>query len=113
MSIINKEIIELIVITYNIIGLIFISLNYVIPNWFIVCGIYSLFKIITNYRKCTISYLECKIRGVKREFGYLNSLIDGITDLRYDTYYLIYIIIIMVIFLYYNYIIKKCPLEFY
>jgi hypothetical protein len=113
MSVINKEIIELIVIIYNIIGLIFISLNYTIPNWFIVCGMYSLFKIITNYRKCTISYLECKIRGVKREFGYLNSLLDGITDLRYDLYYLIYIIIMMTIFLYYHYIIKKNKLNLF
>ena len=25
------------------------------------------FKIIFNYQKCTISYIECKLRGVKKE----------------------------------------------
>ena len=39
-------------------------------------------KMICNYKKCTFSYLECKIRKVKRQDGYLASLIDHIVDLR-------------------------------
>jgi len=32
--------------------------------------VYLLFKWITDYRKCTFSYIECKmIRGVKKEEG--------------------------------------------
>ena len=39
-------------------------------------------KIIINYRKCTLSYLECKIRGVKQEEGYLNDFFNKIFDIR-------------------------------
>ena len=39
-------------------------------------------KIIINYRKCTLSYLECKIRGVKQEEGYLNDFFNRIFDIR-------------------------------
>ena len=30
---------------------------------------YFLFRMITDYRKCTMSYMECKLRGVKKEKG--------------------------------------------
>jgi len=35
-----------------------------------------------NYKKCTFSYLECKLRNVKREDGFLASFLDHIVDLR-------------------------------
>ena len=44
--------------------------------------LFFLFKLIFNYRKCTISYLECKFRNVKKEQGYLWRFIDEIIKLR-------------------------------
>ena len=37
---------------------------------------------IFNLRKCTFGYMECKIRGVKRDKGYINNFLDGIVDHR-------------------------------
>ena len=39
-------------------------------------------KIIINFRKCTLSYIECKLRGVKKEQGYLNQFFDKLFDIR-------------------------------
>ena len=44
--------------------------------------LFFLLKMITNYRKCTISYIECKLRNVKKEKGYLNKCMDSILNLR-------------------------------
>lgn len=57
-------------------------------------------KTIFNYRKCTISYLECKIRGVSKERGYLNQLMDGIIDHRYDDDYIYFVSIVMIMNIY-------------
>lgn len=56
--------------------------------------IYLLFKWITNYRKCTLSYIECKIRKVKKENGYIYNFLEPIFDInKYKYKYLIYLII--------------------
>ena len=60
---------------------------------------------IFNYRKCTISYIECKIRKVKREEGYLNKFINSILDLRESNESILYYIFAFLI-LYYHYIEK-------
>ena len=44
-------------------------------------------KIIFYYKKCTISYLECKIRGVKKEEGYLYRLLEGIISVRHTIHF--------------------------
>ena len=68
---------------------------------FLICGIITIFqgdmqlnrvysslvlffflKAVFNYRKCTISYFECKLRNVKKEDGYLYTFIDSIVNLR-------------------------------
>lgn len=41
-----------------------------------ILAIYFMLKWIFSYRKCTISYLECKLRGVPKEEGYLNSFLE-------------------------------------
>lgn len=62
--------------------------------------LYLLFRWITNYRKCTVSYLECKIRGVKKEEGYLYNILEEIFDLnKTDFIYLIYILFSLIIIL--------------
>ena len=43
---------------------------------------FFLLKWIFNYRKCTISYLECKIRGVKKDDGIINQIIESILCLN-------------------------------
>jgi len=78
---------------YNIIIVIFIILgflykfidNFIPPNY-IVLVIFLTSKMIFNYKKCTFSYLECKLRKVKREDGLLASLLDYIVDLRNTKY---------------------------
>lgn len=69
--------------------------------------IYFLIKWITDYRKCTISYLECKIRGVKKEEGYINQVLNTILDLnkheyRYYIYLITFIFLIIHLFLKYK-----------
>ena len=71
----------LLVYTYLIIGVVIMLLNKNFPSYYIGLLIFFTIKWIINYRKCTISYLECKIRGVKRKDGYLNRLMDDILDL--------------------------------
>ena len=44
--------------------------------------IYLLFKWITGYEKCTISYIECKLRDVKKEKGYIYNFLDKIIKLN-------------------------------
>tara|TARA_B110001469_G_scaffold123747_1_gene136255 strand:- start:6220 stop:6561 length:342 start_codon:yes stop_codon:yes gene_type:complete len=57
-----------------------------------ICG-YLLFKWLSNYRKCTFSYIECKIRKVKKEKGYLYNFLENIFNInKYENKYLIYCI---------------------
>jgi hypothetical protein len=65
--------------------------NYILLLWFFI------FKIIFNYKKCTISYWECIIRRVKKEKGYLYQLIDGITNLRNSVHFDILLIIALIV----------------
>ena len=61
----------------------------------------ALLKMLYDYRVCSIAYLECKVRGIPRDYSYMNNLLDPIIDLRYTNHiYPIYII--GCIILYYN-----------
>ena len=52
---------------------------------------------ITNYRKCTLSYIECKLRGVKKEDGIIYNIMSQIYDVNKKKYkYIIYIFIFTV-----------------
>jgi hypothetical protein len=53
-----------------------------VPEWYAMLTMYVAFKWITNYRKCTISYYECKLRGVPKERGWLYSFLEELVDLR-------------------------------
>ena len=48
-----------------------------LPNWYVGILLFMVFKIITRYDKCTISYIECKLRGVKKEQGYINRVLQS------------------------------------
>jgi hypothetical protein len=96
----------LIVYLFLFLGLILINNDINIPRTYIGLLLFFLIKLLFNYRKCTISYIECKLRNVKKEQGYLNSFMDSIIDLRYTSHvYIIYFI--SSIILYYYFIVKK------
>ena len=79
----------------------FFIYNKNIPKWFAAITLYVFVKIITNYRKCTISYFECKLRNVKKEQGLLYNYLERIVDLRYDEYnYLILLYLYFVLMSY-------------
>ena len=66
-------------------------------------SLYFMLKWLTNYRKCTVSYLECKIRGVKKEQGYLYNILEEIFDLNQSNLkYLVYLFTIIILIINYN-----------
>ena len=95
-----------IIYIFIIIGIIYIILNKRHPDIYILLTIFFLFKFIFNYRKCTISYYECKLRGVKKEYGYLYNFMENILNYR-NTHHIYPIYIFLSIVLYYHFIIKK------
>ena len=78
----EKSVYNIIIIVFMIIGVLYLVLDKHVPQNYAVICLFLMFKMLFNYKKCTISYLECKIRKVKREDGILGSLLDYIVDLR-------------------------------
>ena len=71
-------------------------------NIYVCLVLFISLKIFFNYRRCTLSYLECKLRNVKKEEGYLNNFLNEIIDLRYSVNIIpINILVIIIIFHYY------------
>ena len=70
-----------IVYVFLIIGLIYLYEG-TFPRVYISLVLFFLFKMITKYEKCTISYIECKLRNVKKEDGYLYDFLHSIISLR-------------------------------
>ena len=96
----------LIVYLFLFLGLFLINNDSTIPRTYIGLLLFFLIKLVFNYRKCTISYIECKLRKVKKEQGYLNRFLDQIIDLRYTPHvYIMYFI--AGIILYYHFNLKK------
>ncbi len=78
-----------------------------LPNWYVGMFLFMVFKIITKYEKCTISYIECKLRGVKKENGYINRLLHSFIHMPiHITELLLY----TTIFIFYQTQIKKINL---
>jgi hypothetical protein len=69
------------VILYLLLG-IFLE---TIPFWYATLTIYVIFKWLFNYRKCTISYLEIKLRRVPKTNGLLYNYLESLVDLRDDS----------------------------
>ena len=67
------------------------------------------FKLITNYRTCSIAYLECKFRRIKRKDSYMNKLLDPIVDLRYTDHVYFILPIVYSILGYYFIYMKDYP----
>ena len=97
--------IEIIKLLFYILLSIFLIISCFIKNIIVndssksIC-IYLLVKWITDYRKCTISYLECKIRGVKKEEGIIYNILEGIFDINKEEYrFIIYLIVFIILFI--------------
>jgi hypothetical protein len=87
---------------FLLIGIIHILLNKKLNEYYMSILIFFLVKMIFNYRKCTISYIECKLRNVKKESGYINNFVNQIIDTR-ETNKIIFIYIYAFIIIYFNF----------
>ena len=94
-------------ITYGFLfmGAIAMLVNFRLPKWYLGLMIFILLKWIFNYRKCTVSYLECVLRGVKRNDGYLYRFLENIVDIR-GTYEFPLIFVVCCLLLIYHYIVQ-------
>ena len=83
-------------ISLFLVASISIDNTYVNELSFTIC-IYLLFRFITNYRKCTLSYIECKIRRVPKEKGYLYNILNYIFDYNKKEYrFIIYLLLVII-----------------
>jgi hypothetical protein len=73
----------LFVYSYLIYGLISLFLNHQVTMLYLILLLFCSFKVTTNYRVCSVAYMECKVRGIKREESLMNQFLDPIVDLRY------------------------------
>lgn len=92
--------IDIIVIIYILFGLTHIMLDIEFPYWFYGLTLFLGFKWMFNYRKCTFSYIEVKLRNVKKEEGYLYSFLEALVNFR-NTQYIYAIFILQAIFILY------------
>ena len=53
-----------------------------IPRFWMGLFTFVSFKLLVNYRKCTLSYVECKLRNVKKNDGYIHNILEEIMLLR-------------------------------
>ena len=100
------DIILIFVFLYLICGVYIVLLDIPLPKLYIGLLCFLTFKWIFNYRKCTISRVECILRGVVKDEGYIYRNLNKIVDIRYKEE--IYIIIsISLLLILYNMIYKK------
>ena len=91
---------------YLSIGIYCIYKNYNIDQNYMIILIFFLLKSMFDYRKCTVSYLETKLRSVKKKDGYLFTLMDDILNIR-NTEHIGLIYIVCSVLLYYYFGIKE------
>jgi hypothetical protein len=103
---IEQQLILFIVYYFIVIGFIIVILNKNLPRWYTGLVIFLLIKTIFNYNKCTFSYLECKLRNVKKEEGYIYNFLSNLINLR-NTDHNLFIYFSGVLFLVYYFFIKK------
>ena len=70
------------------------------PQWLYALTVYTLFKWVVNYRKCTVSYIEVKMRGVPKEQGYLYNFLNALVDFRSNPR-VVWVYIYQIVFIYY------------
>jgi len=97
----------LLVYLFLFLGLFLINNESTIPKLYTGILLFFLIKIVFNIRKCTISYIECKLRKVKKEEGYLNRFLESILNLRYTSHIYIMYFLTGIILYYYFVVIKR------
>ena len=72
-------------------------------TWFITLIIFFSLKWIFDYRKCTFSYIEVKLRGVKKEEGIIYQILEKCMEIRKSSLvFLFYFIALTIVFEYYT-----------
>lgn len=67
---------------YVALGMVYMTLLKDVPQWYLAILLFIGFKVVFRYEKCTVSYIEIKLRGVKKEEGYLYNFLAGFQKLR-------------------------------
>ena len=93
-------IISILVLIFYIMGIFLNNVKH--TRLLTITGIFLLFRWFTNMRKCTFSYIECKLRDVKKEEGIIYNILEPIYDINQEPYRYIYYFIIVAIILYIN-----------
>ena len=102
----NELVIQNVVKLFLSYGLYYMILNIAIPSSYIKLLLFMFLKIVFDYTKCTISYIEVKLRGVKKEEGYLYDLLTSLNNIRnHKDFFILFFIINL--FLFYNFIKNK------
>lgn len=99
------------VYTYLLYGILSIITNKQVSMIYLFLLLFCCFKVTTNYRICSVAYLECKIRKIKRNESIMNQFLDPIVDLRY-TNHIYPLVIISFYILTYNFVYLKRINEF-
>jgi hypothetical protein len=95
----NYEIVYVtIVYIYIILGISYMGIEKAIPRNYVAIIGYFLFKMVTGYDKCTLSYIECKLRHVKKEDSYIYDFLHSIISLK-NTPHKVYLYAIACIFI--------------
>lgn len=69
--------------------------------------IFLLFRWVTNYKKCTLVYFECKIRNIKKEESFAYNILTQIIDInKKSNIEIFYLLISYLIFYNFDRIIK-------
>lgn len=93
--------------SYLLIGIIYtLKYNYVHPVY-LLCLLFVSFKVIFDYRVCSVAYLECRVRNVKREESYTNKFLDPIVDMRYTNHIYILTLLSFILLTYHLVILEK------
>jgi len=63
-----------------------------------ILGIFLLFKWLSDFRLCTVSYIEVKLRNVPIKDGYMYRFMDELVDFnKFSLKYILYIIVLFII----------------
>lgn len=103
----KKELTYIILILYLSYGIYIMSTHRKIESSYMIISAFMFFKIIMNYYQCTISYIECKIRNVKKEEGYLFNFLNNFIELRNNKYSIILIIYYIYLNYYYFFVMPR------
>ena len=64
------------VYTYLLLGVYLTIRKVNINPLYLLCLSFVSFKVIFEYRVCSVAYMECRLRDVKREESYMNKFLE-------------------------------------